>query len=148
MYCIKLCRSEELQHVLKLSELWKKENITIGYENVKHTIEGLAARLNDYFYVAVIDDEVVGYVFGEIRNGSAGPVIPQNENYLEIFEIYIHPNYRNQGVGRALLSTIHKQAESNGITRFLVGSSNRRWKETADFYEELGYQMWYIQMFK
>jgi GNAT superfamily N-acetyltransferase len=88
---------------------------------------------------SLADDEVVGYVFGEVRKGKAGPAIPLEEPYLEIFEVYVHPDYRSQGLGKKLIFEMVKKAESNQV---------HRWRETAAFYEALGFNMWYIQMFK
>jgi len=112
-------------------------NITIGYENVAYSVEELAARLNDYFYVAMSGDQAVGYCFGEIREGKASPAIPHGEQYLEIFELYVHPEHRRQGLGKRLVSELPQKAENNHIKRSLLGSSNRRWRETAEFYERL-----------
>jgi GNAT superfamily N-acetyltransferase len=148
VYTIKPCSKYDLPRVLELSKLWAAEGITLGYENVQHTMESLEKRLNGYFYVAAVGDEVVGYVFGDVRKGMAAPAIPLEEEYLEIFEIYIHPDHRKQGLGKRLVAEVVQQAESRGIDRALVGSSNQRWAETAAFYEQLGFKMWYIQMFK
>src|SRR5690606_549681 len=130
-----------------LSKAWARENITIGYENVAWTEEKLMARLNHYFYVAVEGQAVVGYAFGEVRKGNAGPVISADQPYLEIFEVYIQPEHRSQGVGKQLWESLTRAAASPNEYRLLLSSSNRNWQDTAHFYEQLGFQMWYVQMY-
>ena len=134
MYSIRKCTKEDLDQILTLSENWANEGITIGYENVKHTKSKLENRLNNYFYIALYgNEEVVGYTFGDIRKGNAGPVISEDEEYLEIFEVYIKPDHRKKGIGKKLIEHILKAAESNNIKRSLVGSSNQAWNKTAEF---------------
>lgn len=149
MYTIRPCSENDLEQVLQLSKQWAQEDVTIGYENVKHTVEKLGKFIGDYFQIAAREndpDKVVGFTFGKIKQGAAGPVISAEEPYLEIFEVYVHPEHRGRKLGSLLVKELIAKAESNQISRALVGSSNRRWKDTVDFYEELGFSMWYVQM--
>ena len=148
MYHIRPCKLEDLQQVLNLSKQWAREDVTVGYDNVKHTLEGLAKYVDGCFVVAEHEGTVIGYTFGKVKKGNAGPVIPLDEPYLEIFEVYIHPDHRQQGLGKKLVDELMATAEKQQVTRVLVGSSNRRWQDTANFYEALGFKMWYIQMYK
>jgi len=90
-------QKEDLTHIITLSNLWQKEDITVGYENVAWTPEKLEKKLNEYFYIVELYDVVIGYAFGVIRRGNAEPVISQAEEYLEIHEAYIHPDHRSNG---------------------------------------------------
>ncbi|WP_339838180.1 GNAT family N-acetyltransferase [Paenibacillus sp. FSL R7-0272] len=148
MYHYRKGQTKDLTHIIELSILWQKEYITVGYENVAWTPEKLEKKLNDYFYIVELQGVVIGYAFGEIRCGNAEPVIPQADGYLEIHEVYIHPEHRSKGVGKELVRCLIEKASEHQIERTLVGSSNRKWKDTASFYEELGFHMWYIQMYK
>lgn len=148
MYHYRKGQKEDLTPIIELSMLWQKEDITVGYENVTWTPEKLEKKLNDYFYIVELHGVVIGYAFGEIRCGNAEPVIPQADVYLEIHEVYIRPEHRSKGVGKELVRCLTDKACENQIERALIGSSNRRWKDTASFYEELGFNMWYIQMYK
>ncbi|WP_083927302.1 GNAT family N-acetyltransferase [Paenibacillus terrigena] len=60
----------------------------------------------------------------------------------------MHVDHRGQGLGKRLIKELISKAEENSVTRVLVGSSNKRWKQTARFYDELGFNMWYVQMYK
>ncbi|MCJ7841593.1 GNAT family N-acetyltransferase [Lederbergia sp. NSJ-179] len=149
MYHIRPCLISDINSVLKLSKQWANEFVTIGYENVQHTEEKLVKFISDYFYVVTtMEEEIVGYGFGEVNKGNASPVIPYDQSYLEIYEVFIHPEHRKQGLGKRLVKTLITKAEENNVTRALVGSSNKKWEETNHFYEEFGFKMWYIQMYK
>ncbi|WP_102711606.1 GNAT family N-acetyltransferase [Paenibacillus castaneae] len=56
--------------------------------------------------------------------------------------------HRGQGLGKRLIKELLSKAEENNVTRTLVGSSNKRWQQTASFYDQLGFNMWYVQMYK
>lgn len=148
MYQVRPCLLEDLDQVLQLSKEWTNEKVTIGYENVNHTIEQLATFINGYFYVVEFEGDIVGYAFGKINQGNAGPVIPNEERYLEIYEVYIHQGHRGKGLGTRLVKELIETAERNNVTRYIVGSSNKHWEETTKFYEKLGFKMWYVQMYK
>jgi len=145
---IRECIETDLAQVVSLSEQWAKEHITLGYENVSWSVGKLRHRLNGYFFVAEADQKIIGYTFGEIRIGQAQPVIAQDERYIEIFEVYVESSYRSQGVGQQLVEYLQSRGEADGVTRMLVGSSNRNWSDTIRFYEKQGFNMWYVQMYK
>lgn len=98
--------------------------------------------------MAEADRKIIGYTFGEIRIGQAQPVIAQEERYIEVFEVYVESSYRSQGVGQQLVEYLQSRGEADGVTRMLVGSSNRNWSDTVRFYEKQGFNMWYVQMYK
>lgn len=141
MINIRPCTEADLARVVALSKKWADENITLGYENVAWSEEKLRSRLNGYFFVAEAGRTIVGYGFGEVKKGNAGPVIEQGEPYLEIHEVYVEPRYRMQGIGTKLVERLLAKCEENRITRFLVGSANIRWADTVRFYEKLGFHM-------
>ncbi|MGO4346973.1 GNAT family N-acetyltransferase [Paenibacillus sp. MCAF9] len=108
----------------------------------------IRTRLNEYFLIAEIDHKIIGYCFGDVREGNAQPVIKHDEKYLEIFEVYVDPDFRSLGIGRKLVEHLIFKSNSNKVSRILVGSSNRKWEETIRFYKDQGFQMWYFQMYK
>ncbi|WP_158302086.1 GNAT family N-acetyltransferase [Paenibacillus mesophilus] len=66
----------------------------------------------------------------------------------DIHEVYIEESHRANGLGTQLVRMLLEKAESNGVHRATVGSSNRDWQPAARFYEQLGFGMWYFQMYK
>ncbi|WP_445324070.1 GNAT family N-acetyltransferase [Paenibacillus sp. FSL M7-1455] len=90
---------------------------------------------------------IVGYTHGVIQT-SQYPIFPLNSRFLEIYEVYVHPDYRGDRIGSQLVDRMIAEAESNGITHAFVGSSNLDWQRTVGFYERHGFKMWYVQMYR
>lgn len=148
MYELRLCKLDDLSFILRLSRAWAEERITKGYENVNWTEDKLASKLGNYFWVAELDGVIAGYALGAIKSSGESSVKNLGERYLEIYEVYIDQDHRSSGRGSALVRSLIEKAESEGVTRVTVGSSNTNWRETAAFYEKLGFGMWYFQMIK
>jgi len=83
----------------------------------------------DMFYVAVIGEELVGYVVGAKRGFDSGHVI----------SIAVKPKWRRRGIGSKLMKTLLDTFKERGLKRaFLeVAVSN---KEAIAFYETLGFK--------
>lgn len=148
MITIRECTEADLYQIVTLSNSWAQENVTIGYENVSWTEDKLRSRLNGYFFVAETDQRIIGYSFGEVREKNALPIFTHEERFFEIFEVYVDPDFRSQGVGTQLVERLISKCSDNNITRILVGSSNKQWEDTIRFYENQGFKMWYVQMYK
>jgi len=146
MVNLRKAREHDLVKVVKLSELWASESITYGL--AANTEELLVNFLGDYFWVAEVDSQVVGYIFGSIHESDGLAVIEKGERYLEIDEVYVHPDYRNDNIGHAMVDQLLQTAESNGITRSIVYSATKQWQKIVGFYEKHGFQMWFVQMYR
>lgn len=70
MYHYRMGQKKDLAQVTDLTISWTEVDLTLGYENVAWTPEKLEKKLNDYFYVVELQDDIVGYAFGEIRQGT------------------------------------------------------------------------------
>lgn len=79
------------------------------------------------FLVAKIDERLVGYV---------GMWIIQDEAH--IVNLAVHPDYRRQGIGQKLLSTLLDEARKRGVKRFTleVRASNTI---AQRFYKKFGF---------
>jgi GNAT superfamily N-acetyltransferase len=64
-----------------------------------------------------------------------------------IFLIYVNPDYRRQGIGRALMEYIHAWAKDRGYTQIglQVFTTDR---PALDLYQQLGYQSRSISMMR
>jgi len=142
---LRRCTYEDVPKIVELSRQWSEEKVTFAYPAA--TEEKIINRLGDYFWVAEIDGLVIGYTHGVIQTLQY-PVFPLHSEFLEIYEVYVHPDYREAGVGHKLVDSIFAEAESNGIVHALVGSSNLDWQRTVGFYERHGFKMWYVQMYR
>ena len=84
-------------------------------------------------YVAILNDSIVGTVFGQIESGL-------NKNKFNIQEFFVLPSVQRQGIGKSLLSKIFSEladAENVGSIYLLTirGSS------AQDFYEKFGFSV-------
>jgi len=84
----------------------------------------------DMFYVALVDDEVVGYAVGAKRRDGSGHVI----------SIAVKPEWRRRGVGFKLMEALFNAFRERGLKRALleVAVSN---EEAVSFYKHLGFKV-------
>ncbi|MCL5996588.1 MAG: GNAT family N-acetyltransferase [Chloroflexi bacterium] len=134
--------------VLALADQWANEMITIGYEYTERTQAAYEARVNDYLWVAEYRGRVIGYTCGVVKVSGGPGLIAAGERFLDIQEVYLHPDHRDRGVGHQLLQHQMQEAEAHGVTRAIVGSSNKDWRRTVAFYEALGFHMWAVTLYK
>ncbi|WP_240041178.1 GNAT family N-acetyltransferase [Paenibacillus ginsengarvi] len=144
--CIRQALPSDVVAVSELSGLWEAEQITYG---LAASDEGmLADRLGDYFYVSELDGILIGYIFGVVHVSEGLAVIDQGERYLEIEEVYVHPDHRGGRIGHRLVDELLRSSEHNGVTRSVVYSATKQWQKMVGFYEKFGFQMWFIQMYR
>jgi ribosomal protein S18 acetylase RimI-like enzyme len=91
--------------------------------------------LYDLVY-APAPDEVIGFLSGELREGS--PAF-KPKTWAAIEDIYVTPEHRSLGVGRALFKEGQKWAKKKGAdgVSLQVAAVNVRARK---FYEELGFR--------
>ena len=84
---------------------------------------------DDLYFLQIKDNEIVGY--GMLRGWDEGYAIPS-------LGIVIHPNFRNQGLGREFMRFLHNQARAKGAAkvRLKVYFNNAGARQ---LYESLGY---------
>jgi len=98
--------------------------------------------------VAESDGSIVGYVNGTVHHGQRVAVIPEQEPYLEIENVYVKPGFRNSHIGGKLLERLVEVAEQNGLQRFVVSSVSTEMDKVLNFYRSHGFKPWYVQLFK
>jgi ribosomal protein S18 acetylase RimI-like enzyme len=146
MVTVRKANETDLSYVAKLSEIWVSECITYGLG--ANTEELLRNNIGDYFWVAEINSEIVGYITGSVHESDGLAVIEQGEQYLEVDEVYVHPEYRSENIGHMMVDKLLEAAESNGITRSIVYSATKQWRKIIGFYEKHGFKMWFVQMYR
>ena len=77
-------------------------------------------------FVAEVDGRIVGSVNYQIRDS-------KGETFIS--GLYVHPDFRRNGIGSGLLSLVEKEARQRGLKR--VGLNVR--DEAHSFYENLGF---------
>lgn len=75
-------------------------------------------------------------------------MIPPDERYIEVDDIYVTPAHHSQGIGSDLLEGILQLAERDGVTRRLVFSATKDLTRILAFYQRHGFTPWGVQMFR
>jgi ribosomal protein S18 acetylase RimI-like enzyme len=146
---IRECTYNDIDAVLQLDVQWEQENI--AHDFIPISREEFIAHLKSfqiYFLVAESDGGIVGYVNGSVHIAQEVPVLPQQESYLEIDNVYVKPDFRNRHIGGKLLTRLLEVAQRHGIQRFLVSSDSKNMEKVLNFYRSYGFTTWYVQMFK
>ncbi|MDZ4846354.1 MAG: GNAT family N-acetyltransferase [Chitinophagales bacterium] len=96
-------------------------NTTAVYDYKPHTLEMRAQwfreqqKNNFPVFVALLHDKVVGFAsYGKFR-------MKQGYKYTVEHSVYIHPDFRNQGIGKKLLARIIEAARANNMHCLLGG---------------------------
>lgn len=71
---------EYADRVLELQHTWVNEYITYGVVN--GTIEDMLGYANDYFYIAVDGEKVVGYITAEVVSDNEYNLFPKGADFL------------------------------------------------------------------
>ena len=128
MSSVVIKRFENRSHRDQVIALWE----SVFGEPTAHNRPGLAIdkkiEINDdLFFVALIDELLVGTTMAGY-DGHRG----------WIYSVAVHPSYRNQGIGSALVSYAERALASKGCMKvnLQILQSN---KSTSVFYESLGY---------
>ncbi len=103
---------------------------------MRRFLADLAGSGHSFLFVAVIGDQMVGFISGELREGSPAfrPKI-----WASVDDVYVEPDHRNLGVGRALLESVKSWAQDKGAdgVSLQVAAANGRGRK---FYEKLGFR--------
>ena len=132
---IRECTHHDLDSIFQLDHLWDAEGV--AYVFTYGTREDFMAdfeRFQEYFLVAESNGQIIGYVNGSVRVNEKMEVLPKQETYLEIENIYVRPEYRGRHVGGDLIEGLLAVAEQNGIKRFVVSTVTKDMDRILKFY--------------
>ncbi len=90
---------------------------------------------NHFVMVALLDDEIVGYLAGTINEKGSY----ENIQYGEINNMFIKDSYRGYGVGKALVNEFKMYCKSKGINDLIVTASSKN-KNAINFYKKNGFE--------
>ncbi|GAB6992299.1 GNAT family N-acetyltransferase [Paenibacillus pini] len=120
-------RSFQLSDCTSVTELLQ---IALSEECYENTIEPFSRQLSwdsDLIMVAEEDGDIIGALIGTIEN-----------NHGCYYRIAIHPDYRRQGVGSALVSAMESRFQQRKVSRILVAGDEHN-KAIMPLYEAMGY---------
>ena len=103
---------------------------------MRRFLADLSSSSHSCLFVAEMDGEVVGFLSGELREGS--PAF-KPKTWAAVEDIYVVPDHRSLGVGRALFEESRKWARHRGAAgvSLQVATGNTRARK---FYEALGFR--------
>src|SRR5215218_583795 len=89
-----------------------------------------------FLFVAAAGERTVGFISGELRQGSP-TFLPKT--WASVDDVFVAPEYRNRGMGRALLKRVQSWARERGADgiSLQVAAANSRGRK---FYEDLGFR--------
>jgi GNAT superfamily N-acetyltransferase len=89
-----------------------------------------------FLFVAAAGDRTVGFISGELRQGSP-TFLPRT--WASVDDVFVEPAYRSRGMGRALLQSVRDWAQERGADgiSLQVAAANARGRK---FYEDLGFR--------
>lgn len=130
--------------LIALSVDWEREGSCRGYRrNGPEDIEG--SRV----FLAAEAERVVGYLFGRMETAeNMRSICPDGTAYFEIEELYVRPECRGQGVGRALFGYVENAVRAR-TDLIMLGTATKNWRAILHFYiDELGMQFWSARLYK
>ncbi len=105
-------------------------------KTMRRFLADVANSSYSFLFVAVSEDRTVGFISGELRQGSPA-FLPKT--WASVDDVFVEPGHRNRGMGRALLQSVRAWAQernADGIS-LQVAAANARGRR---FYEELGFR--------
>lgn len=134
-----------LQKLISLSADWETEQSTYGYrKNDPGDIEP------NRIFLAQEGECLLGYLFGHReRAKNASSVMAEGTAFFEIEELYVVPEQRSRGIGRALYRHVEETVKSEGMEYILLSTATKNYKSILHFYiDELGMEFWSARLFK
>ena len=131
-----------LEQLIRMSQIWEKEDSCYGYRsNTKEDIEG------NRIFIAEENGEIIAYLFGHsAKSQNQSSIIPDGADCFEVMEIYVLPEYRNQGIGTKLFAFMEECISDEYVT---LSTATKNWKAILHFYvEEAGMRVHSTRLFK
>lgn len=147
---IRACTTDDIDGVIALERQWELEEIAYGDFNPmsREAYLSILERFPTYFLVAESAGQLVGYIHASVHHDKPVEIIPAQEPYIEIEDIYVRPDSRDHDIGGKLLEQVFAVAQAAGIRRFIVGTLSKETDKILKFYRSHGFTPWRIQFFK
>ena len=133
-FIIRPTRPEDAPRLQHIEVATQGQFVAIGYDQVAANPPDSIELLVEYArsgcsWVAVVDDEVVGYILVDVLDDAA-----------HIFHVCVHPAHQGQGLGRALIEQVKSWACSTGRAAVTLATFYEvPWN--GPLYEHLGFRV-------
>ena len=134
---------ETVKQLIELSYIWEKEDITWGlHHNTKDDLQEVC-------YIAIENNKIIGHTFGKYGiNDTHESFAKKGDKFFDIYELYVLPEYRNQGIGRKLFELIENEVKDNADF-VVLDTATKDYQRILHFYlEELGMDFHSAFLFK
>lgn len=135
---------EVLETLIAFSRDWAAENSCHGYRaNERGDIEGMR------IFLAEENGRAIGYLFGKpFSSEKATSIMADGTPCFEVEELYVIPERRSRGVGKALMDAAARAVK--GEAEFIMlSTAARNWRAILRFYiDEVGMEFWSARLFK
>ncbi len=132
-YNIRVCEIEDLQTVYKMICLLEGENP--GIEEFTGVFKDNLNDPNIHYIITETDNRPIGFAGMHIQK-----ILHHTGSVGELIEMYVDPDFRNEGIGEAMFWYLRDKAESCGCKHFEVACNIVRGK-TKEFFENRGLHM-------
>ena len=112
-------------------QFWSEES---SIETMNKQFEKLLKNESHIFLVAIENNKLIGSVMGVICGELYGDCKP----FLVLENMIVDKNYRNRGVGKALVSELEKIAANRDCSQVIFVTERNR-VDAVKFYESAGY---------
>jgi ribosomal protein S18 acetylase RimI-like enzyme len=121
---IRGCQLEEVEAVL---ELWRHANATPSVTDTAEDLRRAVAECLATVLVVEVQGRVIGSIIGTF-DGWRG----------NIYRLAVHPDYRRQGIARAMVAEVEKRLTQQGAKRITaLVEKDHPW--ATGFWEAMGY---------
>jgi ribosomal protein S18 acetylase RimI-like enzyme len=105
-------------------------------KTMRRFLADLASSGHSFLFVAVAGGRTVGFISGELREGSP-TFLPKT--WASVDDVFVEPEHRNLGMGKALLRSVEAWAKERGASgvSLQVAAANAR---ARNFYADLGFR--------
>ena len=105
-------------------------------KTMRRFLADVANSSYSFLFVAVTEERTVGFISGELRQGSP-TFLPKT--WASVDDVFVEPEHRNRGMGHALLQNVEawaQERDADGIS-LQVAAANARGRK---FYDDLGFR--------
>ena len=117
-----------VNQLISLSKMWVDEDCSFGM------VANQKDDLHEPCYIALDENKIVGYIFGKyFVEEKKTSYIEIGDQCFEVLELYVMPNYRNNGIGRTLFSLLEKEVKDK-VKYIVLATSTKDYERTLKFY--------------